>query len=144
MKRGVQIELRCIHHGVDLPIPGIHDDHGNRLRPLLLHDLVSRLLRILLDIDVQTHSQGIPGNRLHPLLRSILQFRTLCVGKCQDQSISALQILLVHDLQTNDPLIVRPCKAQNLRGQTPVGVIPLIILVNFHTGKSEVHDLVPQ
>ena len=113
-KRVVQIKFRGIHHGIYLPVLGIHDDHGDRLCAFLLHDLVRRLLRVLLDIHIKAHSQGISGHRLHPLLRGILEFRALRVGERQDQAVPALQVFLVHDLQTDDPLIVRPCESQYL------------------------------
>ena len=89
-ERVVQIKLRDIYHSVDLPIPGIHDDHGDRLRTFFLHDLVRRLLRVLLDVHIQAHGQGISGHRLHPLLRGILEFRALRVGGRQYQTIPAL------------------------------------------------------
>ena len=89
-ERVVQIKLRDIYHSVDLPIPGIHDDHGDRLRTFFLHDLVRRLLRVLLDVHIQAHGQGISGHRLHPLLRGILEFRALRVGNRQYQTVPAL------------------------------------------------------
>ena len=89
IKGMVKIKLRHIDTGVNLPIPGIHQENRNLFRLFLLHDFQGRLLRVLLDIPVQADDEILPRNSLLPRLTGIRELHAPGVGEGQNLSVGS-------------------------------------------------------
>ena len=86
----VEVKFRGVDHGVNLAVPGIHNNDRDGLSAFLLHYLIGRLLRVFLNVHIQTHRQRVPRNRFDPLLSRVLQFNTPGVGRCQKRPVHSL------------------------------------------------------
>ena len=58
--------------------------------------------------------QILAVNRFHPLLAGLRHLYPLGIGHCQDCSRLSLQIFLINDFQSDDPLIIPAGKSQHL------------------------------
>ncbi len=131
-KRIIQIKLRHIHTGIDLPVLRIHKQNGNPLCLLLLHHLQSRLLHIFLDADVQAGAEGISCNRLFSPFSCPVQLHASGICNCEDFSRLSCKDLIIFHFQTNDSLIISPSEPQNLGSQRTVRIVSSVILIHFH------------
>ena len=131
-KRIIQVKFRHIYAGIDFSILRVHNQYRNIVRLLCFHDLQRLLLRIGLNIIVQADYQIVAGHRLHPLLFGILDLDASGVRQSQDRPRDSLQILVIHDLQSDDSLIVAACESQNLGGQFTIGIVAFEIFIHFY------------
>ncbi len=129
----VQVELRHIHHRENLAIVDIHDDDRHACRLFCLIRLLCKLCRVPLYVDIDADIQILSRLRLLPPLSHTVKLDPLGVRQCQDLSLFAGQVLLIGNLQADDPLIIPSCKAQHLRCQIVIRIIALIVLIHLHS-----------
>ena len=129
----IQIKLRHICHGKDLPVLRVHHNDGHTVRLFCLHCLISKLCCIFLDIHIHGQHQIIAIHRFHPVFSGALQFNSPCIRHRKDRTGSPLQHILVFHLNSQNPLIVTAGKSQHLGGKLTARIVTLVVLVNLHT-----------
>lgn len=142
-KRIIQVKFRHIDTGIDFSVLRIHNQYRDVVRLFCFHDLQRFLLRVGLNVIIQADHKIIAGHRLHPLLFGVLDLDASGVRQCQDRSRNSFQILVIHDLQADDSLIVAPRKSQYLGSQFVIRIITLKIFVHLHPGIVISPDSIP-
>ena len=97
------------------------------------HNFLRFLLGIHLNVVIQADHQVIARNRLHPVFFRIFKLNSSGIGQCQDRSGDSFHIFIVLHFQSDDPLIVTPCKSKHLGRQLPIRIIPFEIFIHFYT-----------